>query len=339
MEYCGIDVHQKTSDICILDESGEVVERSRIATGHSSLARFFGARARMKVVMEAGGSSPWVSRAVEKEGHEVAVCMPRHVRLIAESTMKSDEIDAEVLARLVRIDSEFLGRVTHRREETQILRGSLTARAALVKARASWICTVRGMLRGFGYRIAGGHARTFAARCAKTMMSAELREMIQPLVHQIELVTIEIKDLEEKLEGIAAELPVVQHLQEIPGVGLIVALHFVLSIEDPGRFRRSRDVGSFFGLRPVMRGSGEVQYYGRITRQGDSEMRRLLVQAAHGMMRTRKTCRLKQWATKLEKRRGKGKAIVALARKIAVLMHHLWATGEVFEAFPGQGPA
>ena len=339
MEHCGIDVHQKASEICVVGEDGEVMERTRVPTRREALKRYFGVQPRMRVVMEAGGSSQWVSRVIEECGHEVVVCAPRRVRMIAESTLKTDQIDAEVLARLGRIDHGFLGRVTHRGEEAQLLRANLTARSALVEARAKWINTVRGVLRGFGYRVSGGRSGTFHARCAKVLLPADLRAVIQPMLTQLEAVTEEIERLEEKLEEIATEIPVVQHLQEIPGVGLIVALYFVLSVDDPGRFRRSRDVGVFFGLRPCLRGSGDVRHYGRITREGDPEMRRLLVQAAHGMMNTRTPCRLQRWAAELELRRGKGKATVALARKIAVLMHHLWVTGESFQAFPNQEAA
>jgi transposase len=167
----------------------------------------------------------------------------------------------------------------------------------------------------------------------------ELLEVIEPLLEQLDLVSGEIARRDEELAGMAREIPVVDRLQQIPGVGPITSLYFVLSIDDPHRFRRSRDVAAFFGLRPVMRETGDTSHYGRITKEGDSEMRRLLVQAAHAMMITRADCALKQWAKEIEGRRGKGKKSVALARKLAVLMHHLWVTGEDFEAFPKQKAA
>ena len=339
MEYCGIDLHQKNSEICILDENGEVMERVRVVTTRKALTRFFEIRPRMRVVMEAGGSSQWVSRLIEEIGHEVVVCAPRRVRLIAESTLKSDEVDAEVLARLGRIDVGFLGRAQHRSERAQLRMAHLTVRSALVQSRTKWINTVRGILRGFGYRVPGGRSGTFHQRCAKLAMPKELREAAQPLLTQLEQITEEIERLEGELETMAAELPVVQHLQSIPGVGAIVALYFVLSIDDPYRFRRSRDVAAFFGMHPSLRGSGEIKHFGRITKEGDPEMRRLLVQAAHGMLNSRNSCALQLWAIKLAERRGKAKAVVALARKIAVLMHHLWANGVVFEAFPSRKAA
>jgi transposase len=336
MEYCGIDLHQDKSEICIIDEDGEVTEKTTVRTTRRALSRYFESRSRMRVVMEAGGSSPWVSRLIEGCGHEKVVCAPRRVRLIAESTLKADAVDAEVLARLVRIDPGFLGSVTHRSEEAQRLRSKLTVRTALVEARTKWINTVKGILRGFGYRVAGGGTRTFPQRVAKLDLPAELREVIEPLLTQLELVTAEIVRREEDLEQVARELPVVEHLRQIPGVGLIVSLYYVLTVDDPERFRRSRDVAAYFGLRPTMRSSASVSYFGRITREGDSEMRRLLVQAAHGLLRTRTRSRLQDWAVELAGRRGKGKAVVALARKIAVLMHRLWVTGEVFQPYPDQ---
>jgi len=339
MEYCGIDLHQDKSEICILDENGEVMEKTSLRTARRVLDRFFSGKPMMRVVMEAGGSSPWVSRLVEKCGHEVVVCAPRRVRLIAESTLKADDIDAEVLARLVRIDPGFLGSVTHRSEEAQLLRSKLTIRSSLVEARTKWLNTIRGILRGFGYRVPGGTPKTFHERVTRLDLPTDLREVVAPLLAQLELVTAEIEYREDELKAVAEELPVVAHLQRIPGVGLIVALYYVLTIDDPERFRRSRDIAGFFGLRPTMRSSAAASYYGRITKQGDPEMRRLLVQAAHGMMRCRASSHLQLWAAELAERRGKGKAIVALARKLAVLMHHLWVTGEVFEAFPGKKKA
>jgi len=339
MEYCGMDLHQDKTNVCILDDEGDVMERSTVRTTRKALSKYFKARERMRVVMEAGGSSPWVSRLVEKCDHEVIVCSPRRVRLIAESTLKTEDVDAEVLARLVRIDPGFLGSVTHRSEEAQRLRSKLTVRTSLVETRTKWINAVRGILRGEGYRVAGGAAKSFPQRVAKLALPDELREVVKPLLTQLDLVNAEIDRREKDLEAVAKELPVVAHLRRIPGVGLIVALYYVLSIEDPERFRKSRDVAAYFGLRPTMRSSGNISHFGRITKEGDQEMRRLLVQAAHGLLRTRARSDLKNWAVKLAERRGKGKAVVALARKLAVLMHRLWVTGEVFQPYPGKAAA
>ena len=333
MEYCGIDLHTEYSQICILDEEGEVMETSRVRTSRKALEGYF-RRDPMRVVMEAGGSSPWVSRLVESVGHEVVVCSPRRVRLIAESKLKNDRVDAEVLARLVRIDPEFLKPIQHRSEEAQLLRANLKVRSAMVEARTKWINTVRGLLRSFGYKVAGKSPGTFVDRVNRMKLPDELRAVIEPLLEQLDLLSCEIKRRNEHVEEMVKDLPEVDHLREIPGVGPVVATYFVLTIDDPDRFRNSRDVASFFGLRPSMRESASVSHFGRITKEGDPEMRRLLVQAAHAFLLTKADSELKTWALALAQRKGKGKAAVALARKLAVLMHHLWVTGEVYQAFP-----
>lgn len=334
MDYCGIDLHQKHSEICILDESATVVERTRIPTTRKALDRYFSKRRVMRVAMEAGGSSPWVSRLIAQHGHDVVVCSPRRLRLIAESTLKNDKDDAEVLARLVRLDPAFLKPIQHRSEEAQRLRAKLLVRRALVDARTAWINQVRGILRSFGYRVAGKNADTFAARVDLIKLPTELAEVLEPLLEQIDLVSGQIERCNHELETLGESIPEVAHLAEIPGVGLIVALFFVLTIDDPSKFRRSRDVAAFFGLRPTMRESADVSSYGRITKEGDPEMRRLLVQAALALMNSKRDTALKQWAKQLEAKRGKAKARVALARKLAVLMHHLWITGETYQEFP-----
>jgi transposase len=339
MEHCGIDVHQKYTQICIVGDDGEVTERASVRTTRPALKKFFGDRERMRVVLEAGGSSPWVSRLLAELGHEVIVCSPRRVRLIAESTLKNDQIDAEVLARLVRLDPRFLKPIRHRSAEAQVLRAHLQVRRALVKARSGWINTVRGLLRGFGYRVPGGAAPSFADRVTDLDLPAELRSVLAPLLAQLDLVSEEIQRCDAGLEELARQLPVVEQLQQVPGVGVIVALTFVLTIDDPDRFRRSRDLAAYLGLRPRIRESGPVSHYGRITKEGDRELRRMLVQAAHALFRTRADSALKRWAEGLAARRGKCKAAVALARKLAVLMHHLWVTGETYQRFPHQDTA
>jgi len=338
MEYCGIDLHSEYSQICIVDEDGEVMETSRVRTSRKALEKFF-RRERMRVVLEAGGSSPWVSRLLEGLGHEVVVCSPRRVRLIAESSLKNDKVDAEVLARLVRLDPEFLKPIQHRSEEAQLLRASLKVRRAMVDSRTAWINTVRGLLRSFGYKVAGKAAHTFVDRADRMKLPEELKKAIEPMLEQLDLLSGEIERRDERLEEIAETLPEVEHLRQIPGVGVIVALYFVLTIDDPDRFRNSREVAAFFGLRPAMRESASMSHYGRITKEGDPEMRRLLVQAAHACLLTKADSELKRWTLALAERRGKGKAVVALARKLAVLMHHLWVTGEVYQAFPNNDSA
>jgi len=339
MEYCGMDLHQWHTDVCVLGDDGVVQERARFLTNRERLERFFRGRKPMRVVMEAGGSSPWVARLVESCGHEVLVCNPRNVRVIAESTLKTDERDAETLARLARLDEGVLGSVRPRSEEAQQLRNELKVRGALVETRTKLINTTRGILRAMGYVVHGGSSRKFTGRVRQMELPDELARTVMPLLSQIDSVSEEIGRCEEKLQERVKEMPEVRLLEEIPGVGPIVALYFVASVDDPDRYLSPRNVASFFGLRPVMRSSGKRSYYGRITRHGDPEMRRLLIQAAHALMRSNTRCRLQDWARDLEARKGKAKAMVALARKLAVLMVRLWRAGEVFEPYPNQKAA
>lgn len=334
MEYLGIDVHSKYSEVCGLSEDGEVTVRCRIPTTETGLKRFFGKRERSKVTLESGPVTPWVYRLLCELGHEVTVVNPRRVRLIAESTLKTDSIDAEVLARLSRLDLGFLRPVYQRTREAQELRTRLRVRTSLVKARTSLINAVRGTLRAQGYRVPSCPADSFVARFATMRLPASLAEVLEPMVTTIGELTERIQGLKAKLVAESSSDELVQRLQTVPGVGPLVSLAYVGWMDRPDRFRESRDVGASLGLRPSLRSSGGHEIRGRITREGDTEMRRLLVQAAHAALQCHKDSSLKRWAESLVERLGKGKAVVALARKIAVLLHHLWVTGESFRAFP-----
>jgi len=334
VEYLGIDVHSKYSEVCGLSEDGEVTVRCRIPTTETGLKRFFGKRERSKVTLESGPVTPWVYRLLCELGHEVTVVNPRRVRLIAESTLKTDSIDAEVLARLSRLDLGFLRPVYQRTREAQELRTRLRVRTSLVKARTSLINAVRGTLRAQGYRVPSCPADSFVARFATMRLPASLAEVLEPMVTTIGELTERIQGLKAKLVAESSSDELVQRLQTVPGVGPLVSLAYVGWMDRPDRFRESRDVGASLGLRPSLRSSGGHEIRGRITREGDTEMRRLLVQAAHAALQCHKDSSLKRWAESLVERLGKGKAVVALARKIAVLLHHLWVTGESFRAFP-----
>jgi hypothetical protein len=181
--------------------------------------------------------------------------------------------------------------------------------------------------------VSGKAPQNFAERVDRLKLPSELRAVIEPLLEQLDLLSGEIEGHNEHLEKMVKDLPEVAHLREIPGVGPVVATYFVLTIDDPDRFKRSRDVAAFFGLRPSMRGSASMTHFGRIAKEGDREMRRLLVQAAHACLLTTADSELKRWALALAERRRKGKAVVVLARKLAVLMHRLSVTGEVYQAF------
>jgi transposase len=306
----------------------------RIATTEAGLRRVFGRRKPCRVVIESGCQTAWAARLLEEMGHQVVVVNPRRVRLIAESTLKSDRIDAEVLAWLSRQEEGMVRPVYQRSEAAMELRTRLRVRTSLVRARTALINSVRGTLRSQGYRMSSCLAARFAERFHGQKLAAELRQVLDPLVEMIARLSEQIERLEKDLveESCADEL--LLRLQEVPGVGPLVCLSFIGWVDRPERFERSRDVGACLGLRPKVRESGDRQWRGAITREGDSEMRRLLVQAAHAALHCRRESALKRWALQLAERVGKRKAVVALARKLAVLLHRLWVTGQSYHPLP-----
>jgi transposase len=330
MEHCGIDVHVASSEICVLDEGGGVSERAKIPTTQASLGRWFGGRERMRICIEAGGMSPWVSRVLGGLGHEVIVGNPQRIRLIAEARLKFDGIDAEVLARLVRSDIDLVRPTWQRSEETQRLRAVLRARRVLVTSRTACLNATRGVLRSFGFRVPKGTAERMARIVAD--VPEALAGVVAPLIATALELDERIGQLDEEVKALGEARSEVALLQSVPGVGPVVALSYALCIENPDRFRKSRDVAGFLGLRPTVRASGERSRHGGITHQGDTEMRMLLVQAAHCLLRTRADSDLKRWGEQLEHRIGKQKAVVAVARKLAVVMHRMWVNGESFRS-------
>jgi transposase len=275
-------------------------------------------------------------RNLRSLGHDVVVANPARVRLIAEATLKNDTVDAMTLARLVRADRALLSPIVHRSPETQRQRGVRRARRMLVNARTACLNTARGILRSFGFKTPSRSAARLAEALADDHIPEELVAAVMPLVQTALELSERIEALDERIERMGEAHPQVALLRTAPGVGPLVALAFVLCIEDPQRFSRSRDVGAYLGLRPKMRESADTSRCGSVTHQGETEMRRLLVQAAHGLLRCHDDSDLKRWAEGLTWRIGKKKALVALARKLAVLMmdRNLLFTG--FEDAPTQ---
>jgi len=334
MEHVGIDLHQKYSEICCLSGEGEVILRRRIPTTEASLRRVFARREPCRIVIESCSQAPWVARLLGSLGQEVVVVNPRRVRLIAESTLKNDAFDAEILARLGRFDLELLGPVHQRSEASQLLRTRLRVRGTLVKSRTAMINMVRGSLRSAGIRMGSSTAAGFVARFTQTTLPKHLLEVLDPVIETIAELSARIAGLDEELVREARSDELLRRLQTVPGVGPLVSLAYVGWMDQPERFRKSRDVGACLGLRPRIRDSGGRQRRGHITREGDKEMRRLLVQAAHASLQCQKDSALKRWTESLAERVGKKKAVVATARKIAVLLHRLWVTGDCFQPFP-----
>jgi len=331
----GLDLGDEHSQVCVLDVDGEVLEEGRVRTTSEDLKRWFGRVERTRVALEVGTHSPWVSRLLDECGHEVIVANARMVRLISESGKKTDKVDAETLARLARFDPKLLHPIRHRTAEAQRCLGALRARDALVRTRTLLVNHVRGAVKSYGGRLKGSSAGSFHKKAVEDMPE-HLRHILLPVVECIGEVTKRIREYDKAIEGpLCEKLPETGALRQVKGVGPLTAAAFVLVIQDPQRFERSRDVGPFLGLTPRSDKSAQYAPELRITKAGDGFLRRLLVGSAHYILGPfgedsdlrRHGIAIAQQGRKNAKKR----AVVAVARKLAVLLHRLWVTGEVYE--------
>jgi len=331
----GVDVGDRTSRYCELNAEGEVISEASLATTKKGIAQRFRTLPRTRIALEAGTHSPWISRLLTSLGHEVIVANPRQVKLISESSRKDDRMDARTLARLARVDPQLLRPIRHRSEKTQLDRMRVNVRAVLIESRTAFINSVRGMTKSMGERVEACDADSFR-RERLAELPLELQHVVKPLVEQIEALTKAIQEQDKQLEQLAKkQYPETALLKQVSGVGPLIALTFVLTIEDKERFKKSRDAGCYVGLQPKRSESGERQPQLGITKEGDRYLRKLLVQGAHGILHKRAPdTDLKRWGLQLAERGGanaKKRAIVAVARKLAVLLHRLWVTGEEYE--------
>jgi len=331
----GMDLGDKVSCYCLLNPAGEIVKEGKLATTRQAMAQTFGPMKRSRIAIEVGGHSPWVSRYLRQLGHEPIVANARQVKLISQSSRKDDKLDARLLARLARVDPQLLRPIRHRSEEAQLDLMSIRVRAALVEQRTALINTARGLAKSVGERMAACDSDQVSVERMRDL-PAPLAEVLRPLLEQIESLGAQIKTCDARIERIARErYPETALLRQVGGVGILIALTFVLTLEDRGRFQKSRDVGCYVGLRPKRSESGQRQPELRITKEGDPYLRKMLVQGAHYVLGWRgPDTDLRRWGQKLAARGGKNakkRAIVAVARKLGILLHRLWVTGEVYE--------
>ena len=331
----GLDLGDRNSWYCVVDEAGQIQLEQRVRTSAKALQEVFGGMPRSRIALETGMHSPWVSRRLSELGHEVIVAHARKVRLIGESRKKDDRLDAQTLARLARIDPELLCPVQHRGAQAQADLSVIRARAGLVRARTALVNTARGLAKSYGERLRGCNVRNMNPEKAEGL-SPELQAALQPLLMALESLSGQIAEYNERIEKLAqGSYPQVALLKQVKGVGTLIALTFLLTLGDPHRFRKSRDVGCYLGLQPGRRNSGQSEPQMHISKEGDPYLRTLLVQGAqHILGPFGIDCDLRRWGLKLAERggkRGKKRAIIATARKLAVLLHHLWVSGEVYE--------
>ena len=332
----GLDLGDKYSYLCLIDqESGEVVEEGRLRTSPEAFRRRFASEQPLRIAIEAGTHSPWVSRVLEECGHEVLVANARKLRLIYANKRKTDKVDAENLARLARLDPKLLYPLKHRGEDSQAHLAIIRSRQALVGARTQLVNHVRGAVKSFGHRLPKCPAKSFHKRAAEHIPEA-LMPALGPILEQIGSLTERIRDYERQLETVSKEhYPETELLRQVEGIGPLTALTFVLTLEDPYRFEKSRSVGAYLGLVPATDRSGDSDPQRRISKEGDEMLRKLLVGSAHYVLGPfGSDSDLRRHGEKIAARGGKNakkRAAVAVARKLCVLLHRLWVSAEVYD--------
>jgi len=331
--HCGIDVAMKSSSICITDGRGVVLLERAVTTDEAGLRGVLGGRRRMHCVLEAGPLAEWLAGVVEGLGHQATAIDPRKAYGVIRTKKKTDRLDARDLAKMSR--TGWYTAVHRKSAEARAMRTFLQARQGLVQTALAQGSRVRGLLRAHGIKLGQVKESQFAWEVRRLALEKgkNLWLMLEPLVEVRRQALRGAEQMRRQVVRQAAAEPVSQRLMTVPGIGPLTATAYVATIDDPHRFRLSDQVSAYIGLVPSVEQSGELELHGHITKEGDGLLRGYLVEAAHVLLtRKRGTCRLKRWGLKLAKKKGHGKARVAVARKLAALLHHLWITGTTYKA-------
>jgi transposase len=331
----GLDLGDRSTAFCVLDNDGVIVTEGKLKTTQAAIDQQFASLAPARVALEAGTHSGWISRLIESYGHEVIVANPREVRKIYQNDRKNDRSDAQILARLARFDPQLLEPIRHRTAPMQADLATIRARETLVTARTKCVNAMRGLVKSMGGRLPKCSTESFCKRVSADV-PAELEDALRPLITAIQTLNEQIRCCDQQIETLATETcPQTALPRQVGGVGALTALAFILTIADGARFAKSRDIGPYLGLVPRQDDSGDHSSQLRITKAGDPYLRRLLVGSAQFIVGPfGPDTDLRRHGEKLMQRGGKNakkRAIVAVARKLAVLLHRLWITGEVYQ--------
>jgi transposase len=332
----GLDMGDRFSHYCLLNGDGEVVEEGRMQSTEVALRRHFEGEPCLRIALECGTHSPWVSRLLTALGHQVIVANARKIPAITGSESKNDRNDAEKLARFAAFDPKLLSPLSHRSEERQVDLNLIHARATLVRARTLIVNALRGLVKSSGGRLPACSTESLPERAAASIPPA-LSEVVPPLIKQIALLNAQIGSMDKQIEKLSTKYPEIVLMRTVPGVGPIVAAAYVLTLDRPDA-ASNRSAGAFLGLRPRQSQSGDADPQRRISKTGDSCLRSLLVQSAQYILgRFGPDSDLRRWGLKLAAtggKRGKKRALVAVARKLAVILHSMWRNKERFQPFP-----
>jgi len=331
----GVDLGDRWSHWCVIDPQGNIVEEGRTATEPAAIRSHFGGYEPTTIAIETGSQSPWVSRQLEGLGHRVYVANPRKLRLVYQNRRKDDRIDARYLARLARLDPQLLAPIRQRSVEVSEHRTLLRSRDVVVAARTRLVNHVRGVMKSIGSRLPSCSTNAFTVR-VREQIPESLQPAILPLLELLGSLSARIRAFDRHIQQIAQRhYPVTTQLRQVRGVGPLTALAFVLTIEDPSRFKSSRTMGPYLGLVPAQDQSGQSSPQKRISKEGDELLRRLLVGCAQYMLGPfGQDCDLRRYGLRIAARGGKNgkkRAVVAVARKLAVLLHRLWISGAQYD--------
>lgn len=338
----GMDVGDRHSQLCAMDGQGDVVWERKVPTTRSGLQKGFGKAKGLRIVLEAGTQSRWIAQYLKEGGHRVKVVDPRKLRRIFGSDQKSDVRDARELCEEALWRWERTPEVKLRDKGMQENLAVLRTRNLLVECRTKLVNAVRSVLKQEGIRVSQGTTTAFSQK-ARAVVPEGLASALHPLLDEIESLSARIAFCDERIEELSQKDPAVRLLRSAYGVGPVTAAAFVWTIGDPSRFKRSRTVGAFLGLRPRRDQSGEREKQLAVTKAGDRFLRKLLVQCAHGILRGRgKESALRDFGLRIAERgggRAKKRAVVAVARKLAVILHRMWVTGEAYRPYPKERAA
>lgn len=333
----GMDLGDRRHQVCVLDKKGNIIKTCQVSNTKGAIEKFFSRYAGATVAIEAGTHSPWISRELEDCGCKVLIGNPRKLRVIWSSTQKSDVRDADMLARIARFDPGLLYPIHHRGKQAQADLAVIKARDVLVRTRTGLVNHVRGILKSMGIRVPSCSTPSFARKAGEHLPDI-LLDTLLPIIEQIEDLTEKIKIYDRKIKVLSEErYPETFLLSQVPGIGPITSLAFILTLEDHHRFEKSRQVGVFLGLTPRRDQSGQTDKQLRITKAGNNYLRQLLVSCAHHILGPfGADSELRRFGLRIADSGGKNakrRAVVAVARKLSVLLHRLWVTGEVYDSF------
>jgi transposase len=333
VHYVGLDVSLKQTSICVVSDTGSIVREGVVDSDPEAIAAFVRSKApdAVRVGLESGPTATWLWTELRRLGVPVICIDARHAKAVLKMQInKSDRNDAVGIARIMQ--TGWFKEVRVKDLDCHVVKALLTSRALLVKIKRDLENQIRGLLKNLGRVIGRAKFNGFAARAAELIEDRpELVAVVAPLLRAREAIEKQIDDLDRKVLKLARHDAQIRRFMTVPGIGPITALCFKATIDDPARFKRSRSVGAYIGLTSRRHASGEIDWSGRISKCGDAMLRSYLFEAA-GVLLTRvpKWSALKAWGMRLAKRNGLRKAKVAVARKLAVILHRMWIEGTEF---------